>query len=151
MFKPLLAVLSLLVCLVYILWQDSFDNLPGQDYIFLTRTGEYKLHLKIADTQTAQEKGLMHIDTIPENSGMLFVNAQPQISVFWMKDTYIPLDIIFLDEYKTVVNIHENAKPLDEFNKISSVVPVKYTVELNAGMVSEMELAVGDTLLEPDM
>lgn len=148
MIKKLLAALTLTVCLVYILWQDSFDNLPSQDVTFITKTGEYTLHLKIADTPELHERGLMHVEYLAPKHGMIFINEQPVVNLFWMKDTYIPLDMIFVDEDGVVANIHKNAKPLDEFNKVSSVVPVKYVVEINAGESEEMGLEIGDKMVE---
>lgn len=148
MIKKLLAVLTLTVCLVYILWQDSFNNLPSQDVTFITKTGEYTLHLKIADTPELHARGLMNVEYLPPRHGMIFINKEPVVNLFWMKDTYIPLDMIFVDEDGMIANIHKNAKPLDEFNKISSLVPVKYVIEINAGESDEMSLEIGDKMIE---
>tara|TARA_E500000178_G_scaffold44332_1_gene39603 strand:- start:7584 stop:7991 length:408 start_codon:yes stop_codon:yes gene_type:complete len=100
--------------------------------------------IKIAKTNDEKAKGLMNRkEKLPVKSGMLFVYDFYNKSQFWMKDTYIDLDIIFLDDKKIVVGVLENMKSLDEnFKGIDK--EFIYAIEMNAGSVECMKIKVGD-------
>lgn len=87
---------------------------------------EYKV--KIAQTEEERRKGLQGIKHLPENEGMWFVFDEPQTVQFWMKDTEIPLDIIFIDDEETVISVYKG-KPLSE--TIVEEDNVNYVLELN--------------------
>ena len=74
---------------------------------------------------------------------MYFIFEEPRLVTMWMKDTYIPLDMVFLDEEGMVVQIKENAQPLDE-TLIASLVPVSGVVELPAGTVKKYGIGLSD-------
>ena len=78
-----------------------------------------------------------------ENTGMYFIFENPRRVSMWMKDTYIPLDMVFVDEQGYVVQIKENARPLDE-TLIPSLVPVAGVIELPAGTVEKYEIKLSD-------
>ena len=105
--------------------------------------------LRVATTKAQHTKGLMFIESMLENEGMIFVNAEPKVPRFWMRNTYIPLDIIFIDELHNIIHIHENAIPLDE-SIISHTSAAKYIVEVNAGMCKKLGIAVGQKLSFPN-
>ncbi|MFN8912142.1 MAG: DUF192 domain-containing protein, partial [Alphaproteobacteria bacterium] len=111
-------------------------------YILETKSGSYTFKLRVADTLYKQSLGLMHIKTMPIDCGMIFINPTPMISKFWMKNTYIPLDIVFLDEAYKTIYIHKDAKPHDE-SHISSLIPTKYIIEVNSGTVDATGLTIG--------
>lgn len=92
------------------------------------KIGKKKCTVKLAKTEEQREKGLMDIKEMPDNEGMLFIFDKPQTVGFWMKDTYIPLDIIFIDDDNEVLSIYKG-KPLDE--TIAEEDSVKYVLELN--------------------
>lgn len=79
-----------------------------------------------------------------ENAGMLFVFAEEGIYPFWMKNTYLALDIIWLDSSYTVVYIRHNAVPQD-LTSINPGVPARYVLEFNAGTAQKIGLEIGDT------
>lgn len=95
------------------------------------RVGAETFTLEVADTPKAQHLGLMHRKTMPADRGMLFVFADEDERSFWMKNTYIPLDIIYLDAAGKVVSVKQ-MKPLDE-RSVPSDGPAKYAIELNQG------------------
>lgn len=102
---------------------------------------------EVADSPFLREKGLMFRQELPQNSGMLFIFETPQELKFWMKNTLIPLDMIFISENFTIVNIVENAKPCTNNCEIySSILPAKYTVETNAGFVEKNGIKIGDSV-----
>ena len=91
-----------------------------------------------------QAKGLMYRkEPLGPNTAGLFIYNKPEIRSFWMKNTYIPLDIVFLDENGEIIGIHLNAKPESE-ESIESPAPAQYVIELDAGEASALALREGD-------
>lgn len=128
--------------LLYLLWPDALQT---REYAFKTPTGAHVFNLKVAMNGAQHAKGLMFIKSMLESEGMIFVNAEPKVSRFWMRNTYIPLDIIFIDELHNITHIHENAIPLDD-GIISHTRAAKYIVELNAGVCKKLGIAIGQKL-----
>lgn len=98
---------------------------------------------KIAKTKEQQAKGLMfRKQKLPKNSGMLFVYPQKTRSSFWMKNTFIDLDIVFMDENLNVVGTIENMKAHDLTSR-SIDIPYKYALEMNANSIKKMNIKLG--------
>jgi hypothetical protein len=85
----------------------------------------------------------MFVRELPPDQGMLFVFEAPQYRGFWMKNTYLSLDLIFIAADGTVVNVAANAKPLS-LDSIASAAPVRYVLEVVAGTAARIGLKVGD-------
>ena len=111
--------------------------------IFYINNNPFNLYIALTEYET--QKGLMFIKELNETSGMIFIFDKPQVKHFWMKNTFIPLDILFINEDFKIVNIHKCAQPLDE-TPISSKIPVKYIIELNCGIVDTYNIKIGDTI-----
>jgi uncharacterized membrane protein (UPF0127 family) len=127
-------ILTVLLCAYF------YPNPPSKtDLNILTESNQITYHVEIADTHYLRAKGLMHRKSMPQNHGMLFIFEKPRIISMWMKNTHIPLDMLFVDKNGIIRHIHENAKPFDE-TIISSVVPVSFVIELNAGQVKEKNI-----------
>ena len=109
-----------------------------------TKTGEVKLQVDTALNATEWENGLMYRQTMAPDHGMIFIFPDVEIRRFWMKNTYIPLDIIFLDAQKRIINISENATPLREDIIYGSKSPSMYVLEVNAGLSNHLGLTAGD-------
>lgn len=101
--------------------------------------------VEIAQTDDEKAKGLMGRESLPENYGMWFVFDAPQVMQFWMKNTAIPLDILFVGSDMKVLTIHENAVPFDE-KLIAPEAPAQYVLELNAGQVAKHGIKKGDAV-----
>ena len=101
------------------------------------------LDIEIADNAYETQTGLMYRTELGTNQGMLFIFPDMQMRSFYMKNTKIPLDIIYIDEDKSIVSFQKNAKPFDE-TSLPSTAPAKYVLEINAGLSDEWQLAVGD-------
>lgn len=106
-----------------------------------------EFHLKVAITDNERQLGLMNIMEMPENEGMLFKFPESKPRSFWMKNTEIPLDIIFIDENQQIINIHYNTPPCKEKDPTQqkcplylSSKPAKYAIELNAGQSETLGL-----------
>ena len=104
--------------------------------------------VELAITQEEKILGLMFRKSLGRNKGMIFVFNEEGIYPFWMKDTLIPLDIIWISSNNEVVFISENTQPCEE-DLCSSITPTqkaKYVLEINAGVSKEIGLKVGDKL-----
>jgi uncharacterized membrane protein (UPF0127 family) len=112
----------------------------------LTINTKYKnlyYRVEVADNARSKSIGLMYRSTLPANQGMLLLNEKPQRLNIWMKNTFIPLDIIYIDAKGYIVKIVENAQP-ESTNVMPSDGKVKAVLELNAGQVQKQDVAVGD-------
>ncbi|WP_179354621.1 DUF192 domain-containing protein [Winogradskyella vidalii] len=101
--------------------------------------------IEIADDEYSTQTGLMYRTELETHHGMLFIFPNVQLRSFYMKNTKIPLDIIYIDESKTIVSFQKNAKPFDE-TSLPSEAPAKYVLEINAGLSDEWGLEVGDKI-----
>jgi len=102
---------------------------------------------EVADTDEERKTGLMNRSRLPEDEGMLFVYDTPREVYFWMKDTLIPLDIVFISEDRLVVSIVEAepgaGTPDSELEIYGSGAPVMYVVEMNRGLSAEHTIEAG--------
>ncbi|KQT86286.1 DUF192 domain-containing protein [Aurantimonas sp. Leaf443] len=111
----------------------------------VTATGEHPIAVEIADTPKSREIGLMNRDAMPDGQGMLFDFEETRVVTMWMKNTLIPLDMLFIDETGTVTRVAANAKPLS-LELIPSGPPVRYVLELNGGAAARYGAKAGDRL-----
>lgn len=101
---------------------------------FLSAAGDTlsSIEVAVADDNSERNEGLMDVRDLPENSGMLFIFDEEQPRSFWMANTPLPLDIIFVNSDKTIVRIHHNTQPFSE-KSLPSDKPAQYVIETNAG------------------
>ncbi|WP_037325437.1 DUF192 domain-containing protein [Salinimicrobium terrae] len=104
------------------------------------------LQLEIADDDYQRETGLMYRETLEQDQGMLFIFEKEEPRGFYMKNTNIPLDLVFLDSENKIVSISKNAQPRS-LETITSDVPAQYVLEVNAGLADQWNLMVGDSLI----
>jgi len=106
------------------------------------------IQAEIADRDESRRKGLMFCEKLPQDAGMLFVFEGEARPSFWLKNVKFPLDIIWIDENKTVVGINTECLPCQEnCASIVSEFPVRYVLEVNAGFVDENKIKVGDKVI----
>jgi uncharacterized membrane protein (UPF0127 family) len=103
------------------------------------------IDIEIVDTREEMTRGLMYRRTMAETQGMLFVFGMSKYRSFWMKNTYIPLDMIFVDKKMQIVKIEKNTKPLSE-ELISVPWETQYTIEVNAGFCDQHGIEIGDSI-----
>ncbi|MEP1766517.1 MAG: DUF192 domain-containing protein [Sulfitobacter sp.] len=101
-----------------------------------------------ADTQT-RAQGLMHVEHMPKSKGMLFVYERPQQLSFWMRNTLIELDMLFLDGFGVIQHIHHRAQPLDETVISPGDMLLLGVLEINGGMAKQLGIKAGDVLRHP--
>ena len=155
--KPLmiLVVMALIVFAVYLLPltpQPVGNNLSSPPpaaspvVVFQTGQGNVTVSVEIADTQQEWERGLMGRTALPENSGMIFVFPQDRPQTFWMKDTLIPLDIVFVSSSLEIVDIKQQFQPCqhDPCETYTARDAARYVIEVNGGFASRHRAATGD-------
>ncbi len=101
------------------------------------------IDIEIAHTRKERETGLMYRSSMPETAGMLFRFDRFKPAFFWMRNTYIPLDMIFVDKNMRIVKIYQNAEPLSD-KPIPVHKETMYTIEVNAGFCEQYGIAIGD-------
>ena len=137
-FSILLVVVALAAC-----------SGPSENRVVLhTESGDHTFEVELADTPAQHQRGLMFRQNLADNAGMLFDFHEESLRGFWMQNTYIPLDIIFVDKAGVIKTIHENAVPRDT-TQIPSRVPVRFVLEIPGGRASEIGLKEGDRLDHP--
>ena len=113
-----------------------------------TAKGDFPFTVEIADDNAERAQGLMFRDHLAPDAGMLFDYGSEQLASFWMQNTLIPLDMIFVGGDGVVKTIHVNARPMDT-TSIPSGVPVRFVLEIPGGRSQEIGLAVGDRMEHP--
>ncbi len=113
--------------------------------VLVTQKGAFPIELELALEPRQWAHGLMFREELPEDYGMLFDFGAPRAIAMWMKNTYVPLDMVFFDRELRVVWIYRNAQPLDT-TTIRPPMPVRYVLELPAGAVARYGLEPGDRL-----
>jgi uncharacterized protein len=101
-----------------------------------------RFDIEVAVSPEEIGRGLMFRDHLPENSGMLFIFSNDETRHFWMKNTLIPLDMVFIDSSLRVVTVHARAKPRDE-KVISSKEKARYVLEVNGGKAGRCGIVPG--------
>ncbi len=103
------------------------------------------LDIEIAETDYETQTGLMYRESMADHQGMLFIFPDERMHSFYMKNTEFPLDLIFVKSDSTIASFHENAEPYNETG-LSSQVPVKFVLEVNAGLAQKWLLEIGDKI-----
>ena len=106
---------------------------------------ETKIDIQIADNDFDRELGLMFRKSMEENQGMLFIFPADTIQNFWMRNTYIPLDMIFANSMNIIVTIQHATSTLSD-QTYSSNAPAKYVIEVNSGFTDKNKIKVGDKI-----
>jgi uncharacterized protein len=138
---------------LYIIYYFNFrSSIPSKELVRKSVEINGKIFLlEIADNYKSREQGLMNRENLNEMEGMLFIFPVSGIYPFWMKNTLIPLDIIWLNNNKEVVFIKENARPCERAivavcQTIVPTKPARYVIELNAGNVNKLNIKLGQKI-----
>jgi len=110
--------------------------------------GLLQFRVEVMDDAGERARGLMFRETLPKFAGMLFVYETPQPVAFWMKNTLIPLDMLFFDGAGRLVRIKQDARPHDETPVVGGDA-IRYVLELNAGLAAEFGIEPGAELRSP--
>ncbi len=149
--------MCLSLCLGFISCKEASKKIVTTAPITFTKEGSlsvYKqetdslliqLDIEIAETAYETQTGLMYRNSMEDGQGMLFIFPEIAYHSFYMKNTKFPLDIIYIDEQLKVASIIKNAQPLDE-SSLPSQVPVKYVLEVKAGLSDVWGINTGDRI-----
>ena len=121
---------------------------PTAELTILTRSGPHKFTIELANTPDQMTQGLMFRQSLAPDAGMLFAYSPPAIATMWMKNTLIPLDMLFVDEHGIIVNIGERTVP-GSLAAIAAAAPVRAVIELNGGTAARLGIRPGDRVLFP--
>ncbi len=134
------------LCLLLMIWPVTLAaGLPSDVLLVETASSQYRFEVEIADDPAERAEGLMYRESLADNAGMLFLYPRPQPVEFWMKNTSLSLDIVFVRPDGTIARIAENATPMSE-ELISSGEPVRAVLEVKGGTMRQLGIAVGDRL-----
>jgi uncharacterized membrane protein (UPF0127 family) len=122
--------------------------LPVETIVIDTHRGPARFRVEVANDAASQERGLMYRKQLAQNSGMIFDFARPRFAAFWMKNTYIPLDMLFVRADGTISSIEPNAVPLS-LQTIPSREPIVAVIELNGGRAHDLDIEPGDRVRAP--
>lgn len=114
-----------------------------------TQDAVHDVTVEIADNDEERARGLMWRDSVPENTGMLFIYPEDIDAVFWMKNMKVPIDMIFITSQKTVDTIHHSVPPCladQTCARYSSEGLVRYILEVRAGYAKENNIQIGDNI-----
>ncbi|MFC1750222.1 signal peptidase I [Pseudomonadota bacterium] len=134
----------------------SFQEIHGrliytfeEEPIMVIKDKEIRFDVEVASTPEERKVGLMFREEMPEERGMLFIFESEMPLSFWMKNTLIPLDMIFIDKDYRVVNIQKDARPCekDPCKTYSSEGNAKYVLEINSGLSNELGIEEGDKFI----
>jgi uncharacterized membrane protein (UPF0127 family) len=120
----------------------------GDRLVVTTPAGKHAFTIEWAVTADERERGLMYRKSMPKDHGMLFDFQTEQSVAFWMRNTYLPLDMLFIDGAGTVKRIEHKATPLSD-RIIPSGAPVRYVFEINGGMADALGISEGDKVTIP--
>lgn len=151
-------IFSIVVVIAGYLIFNNFINNPKHEmeYYTFSKEGELvfsdslgniktKIDIEIADDDYQRQLGLMNRKEMKENEGMLFIFPRQDWLSFWMRNTLISLDMIFVNENKQIVTIHKNTRILSD-SSYPSTRPAKYVVEVIAGFTDKYNIQVGDKI-----
>jgi hypothetical protein len=126
----------------------ALENFTTSELTVQTAGGPQKFAIELALSDAQMEQGLMFRRSMPANAGMLFDFKHPTSVTMWMKNTVIPLDMLFLDNSARIIDTHERAVPYST-DIIASRVPARYVIELNGGTVARLGIKPGDQVISP--
>ena len=126
----------------------ELQKFPTSELTIVTATGPHRFKIEVAETAAQMEQGLMFRTSLAPDAGMLFIYSQPTVATMWMRNTLIPLDMLFVDAQGRIVNMHERAVP-QSLDIISATAPVRAVIELNGGTAARLGIEPGDRVLYP--
>tara|TARA_B100001123_G_C15331394_1_gene1031313 strand:+ start:1592 stop:2062 length:471 start_codon:yes stop_codon:yes gene_type:complete len=129
-------------------YADTVDEAFDKSILLISANEHacYRFDVYLAVTSEQRRRGLMFVQNLPKFTGMLFIYPTSRILSIWMKNTYIPLDIVFFDTAGQIVNIHKNAEPHTLISRRSAA-EVNYVLELNGGTAEELSIDTSSRVL----
>ena len=146
--RPLFAVLLLVLGGAPATLAQELQRFPTGEVTIESATGAHKFTVEIATTPAQMEQGLMFRRTLAPDAGMLFVFKTPSRASMWMKNTLIPLDMLFIDPQGRIINIAERRVP-ESLDTSGAAAPARAVLELNGGTAARLGIRPGDRVRSP--
>jgi uncharacterized membrane protein (UPF0127 family) len=121
---------------------------PTAPLTIVTASGSHRFTVEVATTPAQMEQGLMFRQSLAPDAGMIFDYGTVSMASMWMKNTLIPLDMLFVDSQGRIIGIHERAVP-QSLATISAPGPARAVIELNGGTAARLGIRTGDKVLFP--
>ncbi|MGY3437051.1 MULTISPECIES: DUF192 domain-containing protein [unclassified Marinovum] len=115
-----------------------------------TDQGKVNFGVAVADDFMEQSRGLMYVKDMADNQGMLFIYGETRKVSFWMKNTFIPLDMVFIDARGVVKKVHAKAVPHDT-TSIPSDYPIRSVLEINGGLAARLGIRPGTVVRHAEL
>jgi uncharacterized membrane protein (UPF0127 family) len=144
----LLFLLPLLLAVPANVARAQLAQFPTALLTILTAGGPHRFTVELATSPEQMTQGLMFRQSLEPDAGMLFDYQTPSMATMWMKNTLIPLDMLFVDATGHIVNIHERAVP-GSLDVIAAAAPVRGVIELNGGTAARLGIRPGDRVSFP--
>jgi len=126
----------------------QLQSFATSELTIVSATGPHRFTVEVAETPAQMQQGLMFRRTMASDAGMLFDYKTPMVATMWMRNTFIPLDMLFVDAQGRIVNIRERAVP-ESLDVIAAAAPVRAVIELNGGTAARLGIAPGDQVQHP--
>ena len=126
----------------------ELQQFPMSELTIVSATGRHRFKVEVAETPEQMTQGLMFRRSLAPDAGMLFDYKQPTAATMWMRNTLIPLDMLFVDAEGRIVNIHQRAVP-QSLEVIAAAAPVRAVIELNGGTAARLGIVPGDRVVHP--
>ena len=141
----LILFLALLNSYLIIKSTQTSENIPTNHQPSKITINNHIFNLEIASTSLEKSIGLMHRTQLNKDTGMLFIFENEKPQSFWMKNTLIPLDLIFINSNNNIVDIKHNFQPCnsDPCETYTSSQPASYVLEINGGLVKDLNIEIG--------
>jgi hypothetical protein len=126
----------------------QLETFPKAELTIVGASGPHKFTVEVATSPGQMEQGLMFRQSLAPDAGMIFDYRAPSLAAMWMKNTLIPLDMLFVDQRGRIINIHERAVP-GSLDPIAAAAPARAVIELNGGTAARLGLKPGDRVIFP--
>jgi hypothetical protein len=126
----------------------QLETFPKAELTIVGASGPHKFTVEVATSPGQMEQGLMFRQSLALDAGMIFDYRAPSMAAMWMKNTLIPLDMLFVDQRGRIINIHERAVP-GSLDPIAAAAPARAVIELSGGTAARLGLKPGDRVIFP--
>ena len=147
--RPLLLALAVML-LAALPAAAQLVQFPTAPLTIVTASGPQRFTVEVATSPAQMEQGLMFRRSLAPDAGMIFDFTAPAAAAMWMKNTLIPLDMLFVDAQGRIIGIHERAVP-ESLDTIASPAPARAVIELNGGTAARLGIRAGDKVLFPQI
>src|SRR3954453_4823438 len=146
--RPLLVLLLLVIAGTPATLAQQLQTFPTADLTIESASGPHKFHVELATSPAQLEQGLMFRRSLAPDAGMLFDFRTPSPVSMWMKNTFIPLDMVFIDAGGRILNIAERTVP-HSLDPVAAAGPARAVLEINGGTAARLGIKPGDRVLFP--